>query len=286
MTEDDAHDARPSRHKQGADPDRFGAKAGRKPSRPPVFQKRKGRPGSGAPEGRVFLYGLHTAEEALKNRRRTIHAIYGTRNALQKLTERGIEFAVEPETVEPRWIDARVGEDAVHQGILIESETLTSGHLNDLGKARLVLALDSVTDPHNVGAIMRSAVALGADAILTTTHNSPEETGVLAKSASGALEHLRHIEVVNLGRALKQLADEAFTVVGLDSDGEARFEDLALGDRVVIVLGAEGKGLRPIVREACTALARLDMPGAIRSLNVSNAAAISLYIVRQRLDRV
>lgn len=280
---DDADAPRPPRPEgERGRPDR-GARGGRRPSRPPVHQKRRGREGSGAPEGRVFLYGLHTVEEALKNPRRVVHAIYATRNAQARLAERGVVFPVAVEQVEPRWIDARVGDDAVHQGILVETETLTTAHLHELGKAKLVLALDSVTDPHNVGAIMRSAVALGAEAILTTTHNSPEETGVLAKAASGAVDLIRHIEVVNLARTLNQLRQEGFTVIGLDSAGEGRLEDVAIGGRVIIVLGAEGKGLRPVTRDACDALARIDMPGAIRSLNVSNAAVLALYIVGGRL---
>lgn len=268
-------DARPER----------GARGGRRPSRPPVHQKHRGRAGSGAPEGRVFLYGLHTVEEALKNPRRVVHAIYATRNAQARLVERGVTFPVAVEQVEPRWIDARVGDDAVHQGILVETETLTTAYLHELGRAKLVLALDSVTDPHNVGAIMRSAVALGAEAILTTTHNSPEETGVLAKAASGAVDLIRHIEVVNLARTLNQLRDEGYTVVGLDSAGEGRLEEADLGKRVIIVLGAEGKGLRPVTRDACDVLARIEVPGAIRSLNVSNAAVLALYIVGGKLGQ-
>lgn len=258
------------------------AKAGRHPTRPPVVHKRKGREGAGAPEGRVFLYGLHTVETALANPRRVIHAIYVTRNAQARLEERGIVFPVPPQQVEPRWIDARVGEDAVHQGVLVETRPLEAVELTDLGRAKLVLALDQVTDPHNVGAIMRSAVALGADALLTTTRHSAAETGVLAKSASGAVDLLTHIEVVNLARALTTLRGEGFTVVGLDSEGPASLEETEVGRRTVLVLGAEGKGLRPVTREACDRLARIDVPGEIKSLNVSNAAVLSLYVVGRR----
>lgn len=259
------------------------AKAGRRPSRPPVTQRRNARPGSGAPEGRVFLYGLHTVETALANPKRVVHAIYLTRNAEARLAERGVVLPVAPTRVEPRWIDARVGADAVHQGVLVETETLASDRLSALGRATLVLALDQVTDPHNVGAIMRSAVALGADALMTTTRHSPEETGVLAKAASGAVDLLTHIEVVNLAKALHSLRDEGFTVIGLDSAGTVPLEAVEPGKRTVLVLGAEGKGLRPVTREACDALARLDMPGPIKSLNVSNAAVLSLYLVGRRM---
>jgi 23S rRNA (guanosine2251-2'-O)-methyltransferase len=258
------------------------AKAGRHPTRPPVHQRRRGKPGSGAPDGRVFLYGLHTVEVALANPKRVIHAIYVTRNALSRLEERGIVFPVAPEVVDVRWIDARVGEDAVHQGVLVETRPLEPVELTDLGRATLVLALDQVTDPHNVGAIMRSAVALGADALITPTRHSPQETGVLAKSASGGLDLLTHIEVVNLARALDTLRKEGFTVVGLDSEGPAPLEETDVGRRTVLVLGAEGKGLRPVTREACNALARVDVPGPIKSLNVSNAAVLALYVVGRK----
>ncbi|MEJ1161181.1 TrmH family RNA methyltransferase [Prosthecomicrobium sp. N25] len=258
------------------------ARPGRRPSRPPVHQKRPSRAGTGAPEGRVFLYGLHTVELALANPKRVVHAVYVTRNAEARLRERGVVFPVEPQQVEPRWIDARVGTDAVHQGVLIETETLASDRLSELGRARLVLALDQVTDPHNVGAVMRSAVALGADALMTTTRHSPDETGVLAKAASGAVDLLTHIEVVNLAKALHQLRSEGFTVIGLDSEGAEPLEAVAPGARTVLVLGSEGKGLRPVTREACDTLARLDLPGPIKSLNVSNAAVLALYLVGRR----
>ena len=258
------------------------AKAGRHPTRPPVVHRRRSAPGSGAPDGRVFLYGLHTVEVALANPKRVIHAVYATRNALARLEERGVVFPVPPQMVEPRWIDGRVGEDAVHQGVLVETRPLEPVELSDLGRAHLILALDQVTDPHNVGAIMRSAVALGADALLTTTRHSPQESGVLAKAASGALDLITHIEVVNLARSLATLRKEGFTVVGLDSEGPAPLEATEVGSRTVLVLGAEGKGLRPVTREACDHLARVDVPGPIKSLNVSNAAVLSLYVVGRR----
>lgn len=258
------------------------AKSGRHPTRPPVVPRRRGRGGQGPAEGRVFLYGLHTVEVALANPKRVIHAIWCSRNALARLEERKVAFPVAPEIVDVRWIDARVGEDAVHQGVLVETRPLEPIELTDLGRARLVLALDQVTDPHNVGAIMRSAVALGADALLTTGRHSPQETGVLAKAASGAVDLLPHIAVVNLARALETLRREGFTVVGLDSDGAATLEASEVGARTVLVLGAEGKGLRPVTREACDVLARVDVPGPIKSLNVSNAAVLSLYVVGRR----
>ncbi len=146
-----------------------------------------------------------------------------------------------------------------------------------------MLVLDQVTDPHNVGAIIRSAVAFGAGALITTSRHSPQESGVLAKAASGALELIPHIEVRNLAEAIEELHSLGFMTIGLDSEGPQEMELTLTGDRLAIVLGAEGKGLRQKTRETVTALARLDMPGEIKSLNVSNAAAISLYAAERYL---
>ena len=235
-------------------------------------------------DGLVRLYGLHTVRAALDNPARRIKRLMATRNALARLElEEGAKLPFPLEMVEPRDIDRIVGSDAVHQGALLEAEPLKPKPLSALGDAHLVLVLDQVTDPHNVGAIMRSAVAFGAGALITTSRHSPAESGVLAKSASGALEHIDHIEVRNLADALGQLHEIGFQTIGLDSEGPAELEKTFAAERVALVLGAEGKGLRQKTRETVTALARLDMPGAIRSLNVSNAAAVALYAARRHL---
>jgi 23S rRNA (guanosine2251-2'-O)-methyltransferase len=238
------------------------------------------------PDGQVFLYGLHTVKAAIANPARHIVKLVATRNALQRL---GIgDTAALPypvEIVEPRAIDALAGADAVHQGVLAVARALTPARLEALGACDLVLVLDQVTDPHNVGALMRSAVAFGAGALVTTTRHSPQESGVLAKAASGALEHLDHIEVRNLAEALEALAAQGFQTIGLDSEGPAALEQVLAGGRIALVLGAEGKGLRQKTRDTVSALARLDMPGAIKSLNVSNAAAIALYASRRHLGQ-
>lgn len=236
------------------------------------------------PEDQVYLYGLHTVRAAILNPARQIVKMLATRNALQRLEigdPQSLPFPVE--TVEPRAIDALAGTDAVHQGVLVIARPLKPEPLSALGDSRLVLVLDQVTDPHNIGAIMRSAVAFGAGALITTARHSPQETGVLAKAASGALEHLGHIEVRNLADALKQLHAQGFQTIGLDSEGEAEMEAALSGERIALVMGAEGKGLRQKTRETVATLARLDMPGAIKSLNVSNAAAIALYAAQRWL---
>ncbi|RWM15381.1 MAG: RNA methyltransferase [Mesorhizobium sp.] len=241
-------------------------------------------PGETAADGLVRLYGLHTVRAALDNPRRRIKKMLVTRNAAERLAIADLAaLPFKAELVEPKDIDKITGSDAVHQGVLIEAEPLKPKRLDALGDTTLVLVLDQITDPHNVGAILRSAVAFGAGALITTARHSPHESGVLAKSASGALEHIDQIEVKNLADALGQLHEAGFQTVGLDSDGPAELETSFAGEKIALVLGAEGKGLRQKTRETVTTLARLDMPGAIRSLNVSNAAAVSLYAARKFL---
>lgn len=251
----------------------------------PAFRPRpKVAAGEGPADGLVRLYGLHTVRAALDNPSRRIRSMLVTRNAMERLDISDIAaLPFKVEMVEPREIDKLTGSDAVHQGVLVEAEPLKPKRLDALGDSNLVLVLDQVTDPHNVGAILRSAVAFGAGALITTARHSPQESGVLAKSASGALEHIDHIEVKNLADALGELHEAGFQTIGLDSDGPAELEKTFSGDRIALVLGAEGKGLRQKTRETVTSLARLDMPGAIRSLNVSNAAAVALYAVRRFL---
>ncbi len=242
----------------------------------------KGRP---QPPEHVFLYGLHTVRAAIDNPRRTIDRMHVTRNALARLEitdPDALPFPVE--IVPPKAIDRLLSADAIHQGVAVEARPLAPLPISELSDSPLLLVLDQITDPHNVGAIMRSAVALGAGAIITTLRHSPQESGVLAKSASGALELIPHIQVVNLAEAIEELNGLGFQTIGLDSEGPAPLEETFEGQRIALVLGAEGKGLRQKTRLTVKALARLDMPGAIKSLNVSNAAAISLYAARKHLD--
>lgn len=253
----------------------------------PVFRPRPAvPPGEAAPDGLVRLYGLHTVRAALDNPRRKISRMLVTRNAAERLDLSDLAALPFPaELVDPKDIDRITGSEAVHQGVVIEARPLRPKLLDALGDTRLIVVLDQVTDPHNVGAIMRSAVAFGAGALVTTGRHSPTESGVLAKSASGALEHIDLIEVKNLADALGKLHEAGFQTIGLDSEGVAEMEGTFAGERIALVLGAEGKGLRQKTRETVSALARLDMPGAIHSLNVSNAAAVAMYAARQFLAR-
>jgi 23S rRNA (guanosine2251-2'-O)-methyltransferase len=231
-----------------------------------------------ASDGPVILYGWHTVVAALANPQRHILKLMLTENSARRLSDENIDTRVAPEIVRPALIDQRLGPDAVHQGLLAEAEPLPSPDIDSLPQQGIVLVLDQITDPHNVGAIMRSAAAFGVKAIVTTARHSPEATGVLAKSASGALELVPLITVQNLARALTEMNDHGFMTVGLDSKGNENLGEIVLRQPLALVLGAEGKGLRQLTRDTCSILARLDMPGEIKSLNVSNAAVLALYI--------
>ena len=234
----------------------------------------------------VFLYGLHTVRAALANPQRKLIRLSVTQNALARLDMGDAASLPCPvDLVQPQDLDKVLGPDAIHQGVMLETQPLPVRRLEALKDSPLLLVLDQVTDPHNVGAIMRSAVAFGAGALVTTQRHSPVESGVLAKSASGALELIPHIQVTNLADALNELHALGFQTVGLDSEGPQPLEETLAGDKIALVLGSEGKGLRHKTRETVTAMARLDMPGEIKSLNVSNAAAVALYATRMHLAR-
>jgi 23S rRNA (guanosine2251-2'-O)-methyltransferase len=226
----------------------------------------------------VILYGWHTVSAALKNPARKIRRLFATENALRRLADEGITPAVAPDVLRPDALAARLTPDAVHQGLIAEADPLPSPAIEELTADDLVLLLDQITDPHNVGAILRTAAAFGVAAIVTTARHSPEATGVLAKSASGALELVPIVIVQNLARALAGLKERGFLTVGLDSEAPDDLASLSLSRPLALVLGAEGRGLRQLTGATCDRLARLDLPGAIKSLNVSNAAALALYI--------
>jgi 23S rRNA (guanosine2251-2'-O)-methyltransferase len=222
-------------------------------------------------------------QAALQNSRRTIRRILVTPNAVRRLTNAGVSLPAQPETVTPRDLARLLGSEAVHQGVAIEAAPVPAVSLEELAEARLLVVLDQVTDPHNVGAIFRSAAAFGADAVVTTGRHSPVESGVLAKAASGALDLIAHVEVGNLARALAEIGEHGFTRIGLDADAAATLEDLPAAPKIALVLGAEGKGLRQLTPQTCDALARLPVAGAVGSLNVSNAAVLALYLARRLL---
>lgn len=227
--------------------------------------------------GPVYLYGLHTVRAALDNPRRLKKELLATPNALNRLKETGEIGKVSVKETTPKELDRLLGGEAVHQGVALEVDSVSRFGLADIDPLRLVVVLDQLTDPHNVGAILRTACAFGADAVITTARHSPRETGVMAKSASGALDLVPMIEVRNLGDALETLKERGLTVLGFDSEAPAPLRARTDDRPMAVVLGAEGKGLRQRTRELCDEMVRLDMPGPIKSLNVSNAAAIALF---------
>jgi 23S rRNA (guanosine2251-2'-O)-methyltransferase len=234
-------------------------------------------------DGPVVLYGWHSVKAALENPQRNFHRLLATENAARRLAEDNVAHSVKLDMVRPDAIEALVGPEAVHQGLYAEADPLPSPALEDVASSGVLLVLDQITDPHNVGAILRSAAAFAVKAVVTTARHTPEATGVLAKAASGALEYVPIVTIGNLSQALRTLKDLNTMVVGLDSSGEADLATLAFADPVALVLGAEGKGLRHLTRTNCDFVARLDLPGRIKSLNVSNATALALYVATTRL---
>jgi len=258
-------------------------RAGRSRDKRPSGPHPRFRGGNQPSRESALLYGWHTVKAALENPARRIRRLLATENAARRLADDGIVLPLEAELVRPSVIDARLGPDAVHQGLLAEADPLPSLTAAELAPEGIVLVLDQITDPHNVGAILRSAAAFAAKAIMTTARHTPEATGVLAKSASGALELVPLVTVQNLARGLEELRERGFQLIGLDSTGDSDLASLALRAPLALVLGAEGKGLRQLTKATCHSVARIDLPGEIKSLNVSNAAALALYVASRRL---
>jgi 23S rRNA (guanosine2251-2'-O)-methyltransferase len=240
----------------------------------------------------VWLFGLHAVRDALANPRRRRHRLIVTPNAAAKLAEAIAGAAIEPEIADPRRFTAPLDPQSVHQGAALEAEPLDWGGLEQLCAPThahpepLIVLLDRVTDPHNVGAILRSAEVFGARAVIAPRHHSAPETGALAKSASGALERQPYLRVRNLGDAMQQLTDMGYALIGLDTAAQTALGPAiaaaAEGQPLGLVLGAEGAGLRQRTRQLCGALARISAASEFGSLNVSNAAAVALYAASDR----
>ena len=230
------------------------------------------------------IYGFHSVEAALKAPRREPIRLYATAAAAERLQPEIAARGIEVRIMSLDEIAARAPREAVHQGVLLEARPLAPMDISELPEKGLVIVLDQITDPHNVGAILRTAAAFAVDALLTTERHSPEFSGALAKSASGGLEHVPICTVTNLARALDEMGDMGYLRVGLDSEGPVPLARVALSRPLALALGAEGKGLRRLTRERCDVLARLELPGAIKSLNVSNACAIALALAYGKLE--
>lgn len=241
-----------------------------------------------------LLYGLHPVAAALVNPRRTIRGLYLTEAALEALDpafERAHELELdrpEPTLLDKDALEKLLPPGAVHQGVALDAAPLPWVAIEDVideaahDPTALVIVLDQVTDPHNVGAIMRSAAAFGARAVIVQDRHAPPVTGVLAKTASGAVDAVPLVRVTNLARAIDQLKQASFWTVGLAEAGERPLHAVDLSGRTAIVLGSEGEGMRRLTGERCDEIAKLPTQGPIGSLNVSNAAAVALYEVARR----
>ena len=256
---------RPSEHPRSSAPHRF----------------KSARQGRSDPD-LALIWGFHPVREALRSTRRTLVRLSGTEAAIERLQAEIAARDLSPVVVSNDDISARLPRDAVHQGVLLEARPLAPLSLDDLPGEGIILVLDQVTDPHNVGAILRTAAAFGLAGLVTTERHSPEMAGVLAKAASGALEHVPIVSVVNLARALEALGDRGYQRIGLDSEGAIPLQTIEVTGATALVLGAEGKGLRRLTRENCDVIGKLDLPGAIKSLNVSNACAAALTMLHLR----
>ena len=231
----------------------------------------------------VEIYGTHAVEEALKNPDRTITALYATKNAARRIKPASDAARIDPVIVEAGKIDSMLTPETVHQGLYLETVALPQVELDDLSGNGPIILLDQVTDPQNVGAIMRTACAFGAKALVVTARNAPQPTSALAKAASGTLEHIPYIQVTNLARALTQLNDSGYQTIGLAGETGNFLDDVADNGTharpIALVMGAEGKGIRELTAKTCTDLAELKLTGAITTLNVSAATAVALQIV-------
>ncbi|WP_237479853.1 23S rRNA (guanosine(2251)-2'-O)-methyltransferase RlmB [Lichenibacterium dinghuense] len=232
------------------------------------------------PPDTVYLWGTHAVVEALGSLRRKVLRISATEGAAERVAELAADRGVPVTVVCAEAISARLPRDAVHQGLLLEARRIEPIALDDVPDDGVVLILDQITDPHNVGAILRTAAAFGVSALVMQDRHAPDLGGTLAKAASGGLEHVPVALVVNLARTLDKLGERGFLRVGLDSDGDGSLEAMELPRPLALVLGSEGDGLRRLTRERCDAVARLDMPGPIKSLNVSIACAVALTVAR------
>ncbi|WP_406649068.1 23S rRNA (guanosine(2251)-2'-O)-methyltransferase RlmB [Aliisedimentitalea scapharcae] len=251
-----------------------------------IVEKEQARKAAGSET--VWLFGLHAVRDALMNPKREKLRLVVTLNARAKLEDAIAAGGIEPEVVDPRKFNVPIDANSVHQGAAMEVKPLNWGGLADncIGReAPRVLLLDRVTDPHNVGAILRSAEVLGASAVIGTRHHSAPETGALAKTASGALERQPYLRMRNLADTIAELQNMGFLVLGLDGEAEVTIEATLEGrkDRpVALVLGAEGPGLREKTKQVVDQLVKIDAAGGFGSLNVSNAAAIALYASVER----
>ena len=257
----------------------------------PAWVIKKERSRRAAASETLWLFGLHAVRDALLNPARDRRRLVMTRNAADKLGNAIAASGMKPDIVAPRDFDVPLDVGSVHQGAALEVRPLNWGAAEEIcitgAGAALVVLLDQVTDPHNVGAILRSAEVFGARAVIAPARRAAPETGALAKSASGALERQPYLRVGNLGDTMQALRGMGYALLGLDGTAKMGLDsglDACAGHPLALVLGAEGPGLRARTRGLCDHLVRIEAAGGFGSLNVSNAAAVSLYAASRRLS--
>ncbi|NDF12107.1 MAG: 23S rRNA (guanosine(2251)-2'-O)-methyltransferase RlmB [Proteobacteria bacterium] len=232
-----------------------------------------------------YIYGKHAVEAALKNENRQIHFMMVTPSTMETMPMLADYKYLPHRVVTTDELNVLLKDESVHQGIVIEVSPLPEKSLHDIelpeGKATLVI-LDQVSDPHNVGAVLRSAAAFGASAVIVLEHHAARESGVMAKAASGALESVPVVTVTNLASCMKDLKEMDVWLIGLDGEAKTFISDMPDYTRVALVMGAEGRGLRRLTAENCDMLVKIPIGDAVESLNVSNAAAVALYAVNQK----
>lgn len=246
----------------------------------------KGQPARAPDPGGDWIYGAHAVQAALANVKRTARRLLALSQTQDRWKSAAAKRSIPVEVVDDQALKRTLGENAVHQGVALLVAPLPLADIGDLldrpAGSRLAIVLDQVTDPHNVGAIIRSAAAFGANAVIVQDRHAPQMTGIVAKAASGALDIVSVIRVVNISRTLEELKDSGFTAIGLAEEGTTTLSKLNPTGDIVLALGAEGEGLRRLVRDTCDVLVRLPTDPALPSLNVSNAAAIALYELRRQ----
>ncbi len=261
--------------------------------RPPTRRRSaaasRAHPGAPPPGDALWLWGRHPVAAALANPERRLLRLLATPEAARDLIPPA--GGPEPEPVDRDTLGRLLPEGAVHQGLAALARPLPEVAVEDVAglcqddPAARVVVLDRAQDPHNVGAVLRSAAAFGGRAVILPRDHAPDATGVLAKAASGALERVPLIRATNLARALNRLKDDGFWCLGLDGRAERTLGETATDGRIALVLGAEGTGLRRLTRETCDLLARIPITSAVESLNLSNAAAVALYELAARTPR-
>ncbi len=255
------------------------------PKRKPSHSGQNNSGGQGGSHGKTYwLYGLHAVSAALANTRRNVRRAVATSGALERLAAGFEARRIQPKLVSAHEVGAMVGADAVHQGVALEVQMLPDVSLEGLAlgdSSKSLILLDQVTDPHNVGAILRSAAAFGAGAVICPRDHAPQETAVMAKASSGGIEIVPLVTVTNLAQCMETLKKHGYWCVGLEGGAKQTIAQAKLSRKTALVMGTEGKGLRRLTAERCDLLVKLPISADMESLNVSNAAAIALYVVSQ-----